>query len=54
LIAEIGAIGDYAINVVFTDGHARGIFPWTYLRELAFAADTQPVVQPFAHHGPSA
>jgi DUF971 family protein len=53
-IAEIAAIGDYAINIVFTDGHARGIFPWAYLRELAFAADTQPVVPPLALHGSSA
>jgi DUF971 family protein len=53
-IAEIAAIGDYAINIVFTDGHARGIFPWAYLRELAFAADTPPVAPPLALHGPQA
>jgi prepilin-type processing-associated H-X9-DG protein len=50
-IAEIAPIGDYAINIVFTDGHARGIFPWAYLRELAIAADTQPVDHPLASHG---
>jgi DUF971 family protein len=50
-IAEIAAIGDYAINIVFTDGHARGIFPWAYLRELAFAGDAQPVDHPLALHG---
>jgi DUF971 family protein len=52
-IAEISAIGDYAINIVFSDGHSRGIFPWAYLRELAFAADMQPVDHPLALHGPS-
>jgi DUF971 family protein len=50
-IAEIAAVGDYAINIVFTDGHARGIFPWAYLRELAFAADAHPVDHPLASHG---
>src|SRR5262245_9245203 len=34
-IERLAPIGGYAINVHFTDGHARGIYPWTYLRELA-------------------
>jgi len=33
-IASIELIGDYAINIRFADGHARGIFPWTYLRSI--------------------
>jgi len=33
-IATIEPIGDYALNIGFADGHARGIFPWTYLRTL--------------------
>lgn len=33
-IAEIHAVGRYAINLVFSDGHDRGIYPWAYLREL--------------------
>lgn len=24
----------YGVQIVFTDGHARGIFPWRYLAEL--------------------
>jgi DUF971 family protein len=32
-------IGHYAINVGFSDGHARGIYPWSYLLELAPAAE---------------
>ena len=35
LITHIAPIGDYAINITFADGHARGIFPWSYLRSLA-------------------
>ena len=37
-IVAVEAIGAYAINIRFSDGHARGIFPWAYLRELASAA----------------
>ncbi|WP_020175607.1 DUF971 domain-containing protein [Methyloferula stellata] len=33
-IASIEPIGDYALNIGFADGHARGIFPWTYLRTI--------------------
>jgi prepilin-type processing-associated H-X9-DG protein len=38
-IKTIGIIGDYAINIVFADGHARGIFPWEFLRSLALQDD---------------
>jgi DUF971 family protein len=31
----IHAVGDKGLNLVFSDGHGRGIFPWAYLRELA-------------------
>jgi DUF971 family protein len=36
-IERLMPIGDYAINVAFSDGHARGIYPWPYLRLLARA-----------------
>ncbi len=35
-IHSVEPIGDYALNIGFTDGHARGIFPWTYLRAIGF------------------
>ena len=25
----------YGVQLVFSDGHERGIYPWAYLRELA-------------------
>lgn len=25
----------YGVQMVFSDGHDRGIYPWSYLRELA-------------------
>ena len=28
-------IGQYGVNLAFSDGHARGIFPFAYLAELA-------------------
>lgn len=30
-------IGGYGVQFHFSDGHERGIFPWTYLRRLAGA-----------------
>ena len=27
-------MGHYGVNIVFSDGHARGIFPWSYLASL--------------------
>ena len=30
----IHPVGDKGLNLVFSDGHGRGIFPWAYLREL--------------------
>jgi prepilin-type processing-associated H-X9-DG protein len=35
LIRSVSAIGAYGVNIAFSDGHARGIYPWTYLAELA-------------------
>jgi len=28
-------VGHYAIQLHFSDGHDRGIYPWAYLRELS-------------------
>jgi prepilin-type processing-associated H-X9-DG protein len=45
-IDRIDPVGDYAINVAFSDGHARGIYPWPYLNAIANgrtpACDGQP------------
>ena len=34
-IVAVEAVGRYAVNLAFSDGQARGIYPWAYLRELA-------------------
>ncbi len=33
-IAAIDPVGNYAIRIVFDDGHDTGIYSWRYLREL--------------------
>jgi DUF971 family protein len=33
-ITAVDPMGHYGINITFSDGHARGIFPWSYLAEL--------------------
>jgi DUF971 family protein len=34
LISEIGAVGHYAVQPSFSDGHESGIFTWPYLYHL--------------------
>ena len=34
-IDRIEAVGNYAIRIVFDDGHDTGIYSWGFLRELA-------------------
>ncbi len=33
-IKEIEAVGNYAIRIVFDDGHDTGIYSWDFLKEL--------------------
>lgn len=37
-ITSVAPIGHYAVNLGFSDGHARGIYPWSYLAELSAGA----------------
>jgi prepilin-type processing-associated H-X9-DG protein len=34
-IERLNPIGGYAVNIAFSDGHARGVYPWTFLLTLA-------------------
>ena len=36
-VTNAEAVGSYAVRLVFSDGHDRGIYPWRYLREIADA-----------------
>ena len=38
-IENIEAVGQYAIKLIFSDGHNTGIYTWDYLYELAAAYD---------------
>lgn len=42
-VTHIEPMGGYAVHLAFTDGHARGIFPWAYLRALAAEAADGPL-----------
>ena len=33
-IEELEAVGNYAIRIVFDDGHDTGIYSWEYLKDL--------------------
>jgi DUF971 family protein len=34
-IVDIEPIGNYAIRIIFDDGHNTGLYAWDYLRKLA-------------------
>ncbi|MBX9926682.1 MAG: DUF971 domain-containing protein [Hyphomicrobiaceae bacterium] len=34
-IIRVEAVGLYGVNIAFSDGHDRGIYPWTFLDALA-------------------
>ncbi len=33
-ITAVEPVGNYAVRLVFSDGHSTGLFTWTYLLEL--------------------
>jgi DUF971 family protein len=33
-IVRLEPVGNYAVRIVFTDGHDTGLYVWEYLREL--------------------
>ena len=35
VIDNVELVGNYAIKIAFSDGHATGIYTWEYLRSLA-------------------
>jgi DUF971 family protein len=34
-ITQIERVGNYAIRIIFDDGHDTGIYSWSYLREIS-------------------
>ena len=39
-LLRIEPLGSAALQLVFSDGHERGIYPWSYLKEMAFGPAT--------------
>jgi DUF971 family protein len=33
-VSQLQPVGDMGLQIIFDDGHDRGIFPWAYLRQL--------------------
>jgi len=40
-IAEIEPVGNYAVKLIFDDGHNTGLYSWSYLYELGIEHDTK-------------
>lgn len=38
-VTRIEPVGNYAVRIVFSDGHDTGIFTWAYLRTLGLEKD---------------
>lgn len=34
MITKLEPVGNYAVRIIFSDGHASGIFTWAYLAKL--------------------
>ena len=41
-LQRLSPIGEFGLQLHFSDGHERGIFPWPYLRELARSVPDTP------------
>ncbi|MCQ9375264.1 DUF971 domain-containing protein [Methyloversatilis sp. XJ19-13] len=43
-LTEVHEMAGTGVNLVFSDGHRRGIYPWAYLRELGAPCEAGEVV----------
>jgi DUF971 family protein len=41
LLTELRPVGEFGLQLCFSDGHDRGIYPWAYLHELSVASPFQ-------------
>jgi DUF971 family protein len=39
-IIKVSTIGNYAIRILFSDGHSTGIYSWEYLHQLAILSQS--------------
>lgn len=51
-ITHIEPQGNYAVKLIFSDGHDSGIYTWSYLKSLGenFEANWQKYLDKVAHH----
>jgi DUF971 family protein len=42
---RICPVGQYAVQLIFSDGHARGIYPWEWLRDMGDPALPDEVLE---------
>ena len=40
-INRLDPVGNYAVRIVFDDGHSTGLYTWSYLRELGEDRDAR-------------
>ena len=40
-IAGLEPVGNYAVRILFDDGHSTGIYSWSYLRKLGAEQETR-------------
>ncbi|KRB87044.1 gamma-butyrobetaine hydroxylase-like domain-containing protein [Noviherbaspirillum sp. Root189] len=40
VLLKVEPLGSTALQLFFSDGHERGIYPWTYLKQIAFGPTT--------------
>ncbi len=50
-IARIAAIGNYGLNIAFSDAHDRGVYPWALLETLADAPKVTDFLIPAGEAG---
>ena len=49
-LERIHPVGHYAVNLVFSDGHARGIYPWELLRAIGDLAPPEAILAASSIH----
>jgi len=40
-LTDVSLLGGYGLNLSFSDGHDRGIYPWALLKEIGQAIDAE-------------
>ena len=45
-LTSFRSIGHYAINIAFSDGHDRGVYPWSLLQSLACRKQVDDFLMP--------